>query len=86
MSNVTQEERIKELEEAVGNILDLEEQVKSLRKVVTTLHDEMNQVKSILNVGQHTPINKIYQLESLTDRMQIALETTHSRLTNLETK
>ena len=29
---------------------------------------------------------RVKELESLTDRMQIALETTHSRLTNLETK
>ena len=30
--------------------------------------------------------DRVKELESLTDRMQIAFETTHSRLTNLETK
>ena len=69
MSNVTQKERIKELEEAVGSIVA-----------------NMDSMGDACDINEHDLENRIKKLESLTDRMLIAFETTHSRLTNLETK
>ena len=69
MSNVTQKERIKELEEAVGSIVA-----------------NMDSMGDACDINEHDLENRIEKLESLTDRMLIAFETTHSRLTNLETK
>ena len=69
MSNVTQKERIKELEEAVGSIVA-----------------NMDSMGDACDINEQDLENRIKKLESLTDRMLIAFETTHSRLTNLETK
>ena len=75
MSNVTQEERIKEVEEAVGNIVNELGTILDLTTKVKNLQDRVRELEEAVG-----------SLVSLTDRMQIAFETTHSRLTNLETK
>ena len=46
----------------------------------------MDSMGDACDINEHDLENRIKKLESLTDRMLIAFETTHSRLTNLETK
>ena len=69
MSNVTQEERIKEIEEAVGSIVA-----------------NMDSMGDACDINEHDLENRIKKLESLFFMILIALFSTHSRLTNLETK
>ena len=63
----------------------MENNIQALRDRVYEQGVRINQLRAILNVG-YTETHKIHQLESLIDRQTIALETTYSKITNLENK
>ena len=63
----------------------MENNIQALRDRVYEQGVRINQLRAILNV-RDTETHKIHQLESLIDRQTIALETTYSKITNLENK